>query len=69
MKKFFTPNLDLRSRLVRRVGGGVLVLGDGLVCHNHGWAGMALFVFGGFMLFEASRGWAVMRACRIKTKL
>jgi len=33
------------------------------------WLGVVLAVLGVFVLFEALRGWCVMRACGIKTRL
>jgi Protein of unknown function (DUF2892) len=69
MKKFFSPNLETRGRLVRGVGGiafvavGVAMWGVNLM------AAVILIISGGFMLFEAVRGWCVMRACGLKTKL
>ena len=33
------------------------------------WLGLLLAVSGGFVLFEALRGWCVMRACGIKTRV
>jgi hypothetical protein len=69
MKKFFSPNIDSRGRLVRGLGGGLLVIGGVVVCNYNVWAAVALILSGGFMLFEAVRGWCVMRACGIKTKM
>ncbi len=69
MKKFFLPNLETRGRLVRGAGGSVLVAGGVALCGVNLLAAVILIVSGGFMLFEAVRGWCVMRACGIKTKL
>ncbi|MCC6822639.1 MAG: YgaP-like transmembrane domain [Verrucomicrobiota bacterium] len=69
MKKFFLPNLETRGRLVRGAGGSVLVAGGVAFCGVNLLAAVILIVSGGFMLFEAVRGWCVMRACGIKTKL
>lgn len=69
MKSFFSRNLDNRGRLVRGVGGGLFVLGGVIACQSNTWLGVILIVSGGFMLFEAVRGWCVMRACGIKTRL
>jgi hypothetical protein len=69
MKKFFSPNLDLRGRLVRGLSGGLLVIGGVVVCNYNAWVAVAMMLAGGFMLFEAGRGWCVMRACGIKTKM
>jgi hypothetical protein len=69
MKSFFSRNLDNRGRLVRGVGGGLFVLGGVIACQSNTWLGVILIMSGGFMLFEAVRGWCVMRACGIKTRL
>ena len=69
MVKFFAPNIDRRGRVVRASGGLALIVG-GLVISKPGrWTCSALVVVGGFMLYEAVRGWCLMRACGIKTKL
>ena len=69
MPKFMSPNLERSGRVVRAVLGSLCVLGGGVACFWNAWAGVALIGSGAFMLFEASRGWCVMRACGIKTKL
>ncbi len=69
MRKFFSPNIDTRGRLVRGAGGiALLILGFAL--SSVSWiATVIVLVSAGFVLFEALRGWCVMRACGIKTKL
>lgn len=69
VKKFFSPNLDLRGRLVRGIGGALFVTAGILACGQSVWLGVVLSLSGGFMLFEAVRGWCVMRACGLRTKL
>ncbi len=69
MKKFFAPNLEARGRMIRGVTGGILV-GGGLALRGVSPVTSILLLFGGgFALFEALRGWCVMRACGVKTKL
>ena len=68
MKKFFAANIDGRGRLIRGSLGVVLVIGGIFVCSRNLGAAVALIVSGGFCLFEAVRGWCVMRACGIKTR-
>jgi hypothetical protein len=68
MKKFFSRNIDSRGRLMRGTLGGLLVIGGVAVCSYNVWAAVALILSGGFCLFEAVRGWCVMRACGIRTK-
>ena len=69
MKKFFSPNIDARGRMVRGVLGGVLVIGGMVVCAYNAWAAVVAILSGGFCLFEAVRGWCVMRACGVKTRM
>lgn len=69
MKKFFRPNLDKPGRLVRGAGGILFVAGGVAVCGVNVPVAVVLIISGGFMVFEAVRGWCVMRACGIKTKL
>jgi len=69
VKSFFSRNLDSRGRLVRGLGGGLFVIGGVIACQSNTWLGVILILSGGFMLFEAMRGWCVMRACGIKTRL
>jgi len=68
MMKFFSPNLDSRGRLVRGIGGVLCLIAGLVVGFLKLWLGVALIFAGGFMLFEAVRGWCAVRACGIKTK-
>lgn len=53
-----------------RGGGGVILVIVGMtLCAVNLPLSVVLIISGGFMLFEAVRGWCVMRACGIKTKL
>jgi Inner membrane protein YgaP-like, transmembrane domain len=69
MSQFFRPNLDRQGRMARGVIGalcliaGIIVAGDVLW-----WAGLILVAAGLFALFEAIRGWCLVRACGIRTK-
>lgn len=69
MKKFFSPNIDSRGRVVRGVLGGLLVIGGVVVCNYNLWLALVLILSGGFCLFEAVRGWCIMRACGVKTRM
>ncbi len=68
MKKFFATNIDGRGRLIRGLLGVALVVSGVVLCSYHLWAAIALIISGGFCLFEAVRGWCVMRACGVKTR-
>lgn len=71
-----TPNLDGPGRRARAIGGGVcLLIGSGVLAAGW-WApswgrriGVGLMALGVFMVFEAARGWCVLRACGIRTRL
>lgn len=68
MAKRFARNIDGRGRWIR-AGLGVALLAGALWAGQASlWAGLALLAAGGFTLFEAVRGWCVMRACGFKTR-
>ncbi len=68
MNRFFARNIDWRGRLVRGLGGLVL-LGGAVICRTDWpWLAVPLGMVGVFGLFEALRGWCLMRACGHKTK-
>ncbi len=69
MKSFFARNISNTGRLVRGLGALALLLGAGLGFLVSIWLGVALTVSGVFVLFEALRGWCLLRACGLKTRL
>ena len=69
MKPFFSRNIDNPGRLVRGLGALVLLVGAGFGFTISVWLGLGLLAAGVFVGFEALRGWCVMRACGIKTRL
>ena len=69
MKPLFARNLSNPGRLVRGLGALALLIGAGFGFFVSIWLGVVLAVSGGFVLFEAFRGWCVLRACGIKTRL
>ena len=69
MKRFFVPNLERNGRLVRGLSGGVLLIAGIIALKWSLLAAIILFGSAAFTLFEAFRGWCVVRACGIKTKL
>ncbi len=68
MKRFFSPNIGKPGRLLRGLTALLLLVGAGFGFRLSIWLGFGLGVSGGFVLFEALRGWCVLRACGIKTK-
>jgi hypothetical protein len=69
MKPLFARNINSTGRLVRALGALVLLIGAGFGFLASVWLGAGLAVSGVFVLFEALRGWCVLRACGIKTRL
>jgi hypothetical protein len=69
MKFLFSRNLDRRGRIVRSLGALGLLAGAGFGFCESVWLGAMLAAAGGFVLFEALRGWCVLRACGIKTRV
>ena len=69
MKPLFSRNIGNTGRLVRGLGALALIVGAGFGFFVSVWLGVVLAVLGVFVLFEALRGWCVMRACGIKTRL
>ena len=70
MASFFSKKLDASGRRARGVLGtivliaGIIIAGDILW-----WLGLIFVVAGLFAIFEAVRGWCLLRACGIRTKL
>ena len=70
MGSFFNKNLDMSGRRARGVIGaivliaGIIIAGDILW-----WLGLIFVVAGLFAIFEAVRGWCLLRACGIRTKI
>ena len=68
MKKFFERNIGKSGRILRAIYGVVMV-GAGIFAWRWAvWAGVILIAAGALGLFEAVRGWCLMRACGVKTK-
>jgi hypothetical protein len=69
MAKFFDRNIDSRGRRARVLTGLILLIAAIIAALKIWWLGAILGVAALFTFFEAARGWCVMRACGIKTKL
>ena len=69
MKPLFARNISNTGRIVRGLGALALLIGSGFGFFVSVWLGAGLAVGGVFVLFEALRGWCVMRACGIKTRM
>jgi len=69
MSRFFSPNITRAGRVARAVWGLSLIVAGIFAWRWKAWVAVILFAAGAFALFEAARGWCVVRACGIKTKL
>lgn len=65
---FWKPNLGSGGRWLRGVAGLVMVVAGLLLVTQATVLGAAFLASGAFVLFEAARGWCVLRACGIRTK-
>lgn len=69
MAKFFAPNITTPGRVVRALWGLALIIAGVLLWTRSAWICFLLVASGVFALYEAARGWCLIRACGIKTKL
>jgi hypothetical protein len=69
MKRFFSRNIDRKGRIVRGVIAAALFVGAWVAFRVSWLPSIVLVVSAVFTLFEALRGWCIVRACGIKTKL
>jgi hypothetical protein len=69
VSRFFKPNLDRHGRIARGVIGTICLIAGIIIVDYVFWLGIVFVTVGLFAIFESLRGWCVMRACRIKTKL
>ena len=68
MSRFFAKNLQTSGRIIRGISGLLLLIGGVVACAYVLWLGILIILSAGFVLFEAVRGWCIMRACGIKTR-
>jgi hypothetical protein len=69
MANFFARNINNKGQMIRGISGLMLLVAGVITLFFLWWLGLVLLVSAAFVLFEALRGWCVMRACGIKTKL
>jgi hypothetical protein len=69
MKDFFSPNITRAGRIARLIYGIIMLVAGVIVFPKLLWLGVIFFGSAGFAFVEAARGWCVLRACGIKTKL
>ena len=66
--KHFARNIETKGRILRAVAAVFLLAGAGIIYPSSFYLSLGLAAGGGFVLFEALRGWCALRACGIKTK-
>jgi uncharacterized membrane protein len=69
MKKFFASNISRTGRILRCIIGLALIVIGFLISAEGRWICACMVVSGAFVLYEAARGWCLLRACGVKTKL
>jgi len=69
MQKFFAPNLKVEGRVVRGITAFIFSIGAVITLRLSRRLSLLLFLSALFTLYEASRGWCVVRACGIRTKV
>lgn len=69
MSRFWNRNIDFRGRLVRGVLGAISLIAGIIMADFKLWLCLMLVGFGLFAMFEAVRGWCLVRACGFRTKL
>jgi len=69
MSGFLKPNIERRGRILRGVTAVLLLIAGIIAVTQIVWLGLILLGSGIFVAYEALRGWCIMRACGIKTRL
>ena len=69
MLRIFKPNIDRRGRMARAIYGVLCISAGAFALDWKVWIAVVLFVAGLFGVFEALRGWCIMRACGIRTRM
>ena len=68
MKPILARNIDRTGRLMRSRFALTLFITAGFAFAHALWLAVVLAFLGGFSLFEALRGWCMLRACGFKTR-
>ncbi len=69
MKRFFRPNISHRGRIARGVIGTLCLIAGIITVDYALWLGLIFVVAGLFAIFESLRGWCLVRACGVRTKI
>lgn len=68
-RAFFSMNIGRKGRWIRGVAAAAVAAGA-LFCYpSSKWLTLGLGGLALFMAFEALRGWCLLRACGIRTRL
>jgi hypothetical protein len=66
---FFTPNIQLEGRVVRGITACVFCAAAVVALRLSRRLSLLLFVSALLAFYEALRGWCLLRACGVKTKV
>ena len=69
MGNFFRPNIRRSGRIARGVIGAICLIAGIVLVDESLTVGLILVAAGLFAIFEAIRGWCLVRACGLKTKV
>lgn len=69
MRRFFSRNIDSRGRMIRGVWGALVLIAGIIMADYELWICLVLVTLGLFGIFEAARGWCLLRACGVKTRM
>jgi hypothetical protein len=69
VNRFFLPNIERNGRIARGVIGALCLVAGIIIAGDYSLWGLVPVVAGLFAIFESVRGWCLVRACGIKTKI
>jgi hypothetical protein len=69
MSSFFRRNIGFHGRLARGVLGTISLIAGIIMADFKLWICLVLVVLGLFAIFEAVRGWCLVRACSLRSRL
>jgi len=69
VSQFFRPNLKRQGRIARGVVGSLCLIAGIILVDYFFWLGLIFVAAGLFAIFESLRGWCLLRACGLKTKI
>jgi hypothetical protein len=69
MQRFFAPNLQVEGRVARGIMAFIFGVGAVITLRLSRRLSLLLFLSALFTVYEVARGWCVVRACGIRTKV